>query len=567
MTSTTQVRPDLLTNPEILTIPARDGIRLAAALYRPAGPGPFPVLFAASPYRFDNNTLPASAQFLYRETGPIAFYVERGYAYVHLDIRGCGRSEGEFDFLGPKDQADLYDAIEFVGTQSWSSGKVGGLGQSYYCMLQWWMGIMNPPSLKCLGAYDGFIDLYRAGCYHGGIECDFFSYWWQQNRIINQHPANGVEPRWQDLDLDALIQQHPLYDDFWKERNAIERIEEIEVPVYSSGAWCKHQIHTRGNIDAYLRVSGPKKLRMSGVANAFAAVEEFDSVDFHREVLLPFYDHYLKGLDTDYVRRPPIEYELRGHHEMRSAESWPPPEVRYRSFQLSGAKSGSVVSLNDGSLTDKAPAQYDTVEYRYPNPGWVAGVVGFGPKGPASGFDPARCVLTFTTDALSEDLCIAGPVKLVVHLSSTRAETDVFVKLQDQFPAAAPADADGANPRADNVTRGWLKATRRALDAKRSTEMAPLPAHEKEEPLEPGKVYRLEISLEPTAYLFKAGHRIRIEIANGDSALTETVWPHLYRPDKIGADTYHFGPGVDSELVLPVLPNAGTASANRELKS
>ena len=148
MTSTTQVRPDLLTKPEILTIPARDGIRLAAALYRPAGPGPFPVLFAASPYRFDNNTLPASAQFLYRETGPIAFYVERGYAYVHLDIRGCGRSEGEFDFLGPKDQADLYDAIEFVGTQSWSSGKVGGLGQSYYCMLQWWMGIMNPPSLN-----------------------------------------------------------------------------------------------------------------------------------------------------------------------------------------------------------------------------------------------------------------------------------------------------------------------------------------------------------------------------------------------------------------------------------
>ena len=97
--------------------------------------------------------------------------------------------------------------------------------------------------------------------------------------------------------------------------------------------------------------------------------------------------------------------------------------------------------------------------------------------------------------------------------------------------------------------------------------MAPLPAHEKEEPLEPGKVYRLEISLEPTAYLFKAGHRIRVEIANGDSALTETVWPHLYRPDKIGADTYHFGPGADSELVLPVLPNAGTASANRKLKS
>ncbi|MDB5964289.1 MAG: hypothetical protein JWQ72_789, partial [Polaromonas sp.] len=136
--------------PEILTITARDGTKLAAALYKPAGPGPFPVLFAASPYRFDNNILPASPQFLWRETGPIDFYVSEGYAYVHLDIRGCGRSEGHFDFLGPKDQTDLYDAIEWLAAQSWSTGKVGSIGQSYFCMLQWWMGIMNPPSLKCI---------------------------------------------------------------------------------------------------------------------------------------------------------------------------------------------------------------------------------------------------------------------------------------------------------------------------------------------------------------------------------------------------------------------------------
>ena len=68
----------------------------------------------------------------------------------------------------------------------------------------------------------------------------------------------------------------------------------------------------------------------------------------------------------------------------------------------------------------------------------------------------------------------------------------------------------------------------------------------------PGEVYRLEISLEPTAYAFKPGHRLRIEIVNGDSAVTEAMWTHLYRPDKRGRDTLHFGSAHESELILPV---------------
>ena len=237
---------DIFESPEVATIEARDGTKLCAAVYKPAGDGPFPVLFAASPYRFDNNGLPASPQFLWRETGPIELYLSEGYAYVHLDVRGSGRSEGVFDFLGPKDQADLYDAIEWAGAQSWSNGKVGSIGQSYYCMLQWWMGIVSPPALKCIGAHDGLNDLYRASCYHGGIRCDFFpGFWWHQNRIINAHPANGIEPCHQTRDLDEWVTQHPLYDDFWQERSAFERLDKIRVPLYSSGVWSKHQLHTR----------------------------------------------------------------------------------------------------------------------------------------------------------------------------------------------------------------------------------------------------------------------------------------------------------------------------------
>lgn len=542
-------------SPEVATIQARDGTRLRAAVYKPPGNGPFPVLFAASPYRFDNNGLPASPQFLWRETGPIDFYVGQGYAYVHLDVRGSGRSEGEFDFLGPKDQADLYDAIEWAGAQPWSTGKVGSIGQSYFCMLQWWMGIMNPPSLKCIGAHDGLNDLYRAGCYHGGIRCDFFpGYWWHQNRVINANPANGQEPCHQSRDLDQWISEHPLHDSFWKERSAFERLAEIRVPLYSSGVWSKHQLHTRGNIEGFQRAGGPRKLRMSGVPNAWAAAQEFGSADFHRQVFLPFYDHYLKGLETDYSGRPAVEFAVRGAAGMFQADTWPPAGVEYRSWKLGGEASGSVASLNDGGLSADRAVAAGSVGYDYPQPGWVNGVAGFGPKGPASGFDPVRRVLTFTSAVLEQDLQIAGPVKLVLHLSSSQPDTEVFVKLADQFPAEGAAAAAGSNPASEVVTRGWLKASHRALADGASADLAPMHAHDARELLVPGQVYRLDISLEPTAYVFKAGHRIRLEIVNGDSAITEALWTHLYRPDKRGRDTVHYGPQHASELILPVMP-------------
>ena len=80
-------------------IRVHDGVEIAVALYMPEGDGPFPVLLAPSPYRYDNNSLPATPQFLWRETGPIELYVERGYVYAHMDVRGCGKSGGEFRLL------------------------------------------------------------------------------------------------------------------------------------------------------------------------------------------------------------------------------------------------------------------------------------------------------------------------------------------------------------------------------------------------------------------------------------------------------------------------------------
>jgi predicted acyl esterase len=538
-------------------ITVRDGTEIAVAVYAPESPseggaGRYPALLAPSPYRYDNNTLPAGPQFLWRETGPIDFYVKQGYAYVHMDVRGCGQSGGEFEFLGPNEQNDLYDVIGWIARQSWSNGKVGGIGQSYFCMSQWWMGILKPPALACLGAFDGLNDPYRATCYHGGIPGQFIpGYWWNQNRIINRFPANGAAPRLQKTDLDWLVSSHPTYDDFWRARNASERLHEITVPLYSIGIWGKVDLHTRGNIKGFQQAKGPRKLQMRGPPNAWAANAEFNSVELHEKVMLPFYDRYLKDLKTEYESRPPVEYFVRGANVFRSADTWPPAGVRYQAFFLGGDKSGSVTSLNDGVLSRNSPVGNESTAYAYPNPGWVSGVVGFAPSGPPN-WDPARRVLTFTSDALEKDLEIAGPIKLVLYASSTARDTDFFVKLSEQSPQPAEERAKGLNPAFQVVTKGWLRASHRALDEKRSTEMEPCHAHTGPQPLKPGEVYRFDISVEPNAFRFRKGNRIRLELANGDSPVTDVLWTHYYQPNKIGQDTIWHSPKYPSQLILPV---------------
>jgi len=546
--------PEPQLKPREVRIRVHDGIEIAVALYMPDGGGPFPAVLGASPYRYDNNALPATPQFLWRETGPIGLYVERGYVYAQMDVRGCGKSGGEFRFLDRNEQKDLYDVVEWLGRQSWSNGKVGGIGQSYFCMLQWWMAIQKPPSLACIAAFDGLNDPYRASVYQGGILGDFFgSYWWNQNRIINRHPANGEHPREQTCDLNILLQQHPTYDDFWRERCAAERLHEIDVPLYSIGVWGKVDLHTRGNIDGFHRARGPKKLKMTGPVNAFVANREFNSRELHETLLLPFYDHYLKGLETDYTQRPTVEYFVRGADATRTAQTWPPRGVRYVTWHLNAAKSGSVTSLNDGSLTREQLSGEAQTSYTYPNPGWMMGVVGFGPNNAP---DPARRVLTFTTAPLAADLEIAGPIKLTLYASSTRDDMDFFAKLSEQMPQSTEDRGKGLNPASYWITKGWLRASHRALDRDKSTEMEPYHSHAGPQPIEPGKIYRFDISIEPMAHRFKKGSRVRLEIVNGDSVITDVLWTHYYVPSKIGADTIHHSAEHPSALTLPVMEGA-----------
>jgi uncharacterized protein len=535
----------------------RDRIEIACAVYLPEGEGPWPTLFAASPYRFDNNVVPEMPMFLWRETGPIEWYNGKGYAFVHMDVRGSGASGGEYCFLGQAEQDDLGEVIAWIARQSWSTGKIGGIGQSYYAMTQWLAACANPPNLTCIAAFDGFVDPYRANIYSGGIPGDFFHLWYNQVcRVINHSPARG-EPREMNYDLSRAIREHPLYDAYWKERAAAERLAHSRVALLSVGVLAKMDLHLNGNIVGFQLHGGEKKLVLTGASNVEAAVTDYADPNFHERWLLPFYEHYLKGAQTDYPSWPPVQFFIQNIGTFAQADVWPPPPTEIRKLYLSSARSNSVASLNDGALLDEAPTEAETASLSYPHPGWRFGVVGLGDD---LAPDPVRRVITFTSAPLERDWLIVGPIKLVLYASSTNSETDFIVKLSDQFPPDDDQSRPVRQPRAKIISKGWLRASHRALDPERSTDLAPVHTHTLCEPIEPATVYAFEIAIMPTSYRIASRHRLRLEIANADSPITEALFTHEYQLFKIGTDTYHLGGHTPAHLCIPLIAEALPAS-------
>ncbi len=277
---------------------------------------------------------------------------------------------------------------------------------------------------------------------------------------------------------------------------------------------------------------------------------DFADIEFHRKYLLPFYDRYLKGLNTNFDERSNVEYTVRNTGAARSFDNWPPPGTTPARFYLGQGPTGSVTSLNDGSLESRRPPdKQQSTRYSYPQPSWVLGVVPVGPQGP----DPARAILTFTTSPLAADVEIAGNGKVTLYASSTRNDMDFIVKVSEQFAQAEEERAKGMQPRYAIVTKGWLRASHQDRDARRNTNEIPFYTHEKATLLTPGKIYKIEIPLQPIAYRFRKGNRIRLEIANGDSPVTDGLFFHFFRPDKIGADTIYHDAEHPSELLLPIM--------------
>ena len=544
-------------------IPTRDGGFVAADIYRPAGPGPFPTLYAVSPYGKDGVDLPVIPAFRHRETGDIAFYVNHGYAYVHADTRGTGQSTfGDWEILAEAEQHDVYDTIEWIAEQQWSSGRVGMIGESYYAIPMWLAAADKPPHLSTIVVYDGAVDLYRDAVYHGGVLSVGFLNWWHTNtraltlldpvaRLTEPAPENQAA-----FDFVGQALRHPSYDGFWSERTAVDRLADIDIPVYSIANWNQGGLHLRGNLYGYEQVRGPKKLLVNGgpIGDAHSSLNIFNDRGFH-EHLLDWFDQWLNEADTGILDEPAVRVAVRPAGSHRAARDWPLPGTTMRPLYLTSGPSGATASLNDGRLSWEPPtAEEDSTRYTYPAEHW-AGWPGLGNATISPDRPPENLsnLCSWITEPLETDLEICGGLVLYLYASSDQIDTQFIVRVVDQAPPSGPTPAAAQAPWAPVVTRGWLRSAYRDTDPTRSTPQRPWHPHDKPEPLVPGQTEEFAIEILPTAWIFERGHRIRVDISNADSAASDAPWTHHYGI-RMGSDTYHHDQVRPSRLMLPILP-------------
>lgn len=547
-----------------LMMTMRDGTQIACNVYRPDAAGPFPALHAADSYQKDLVDLPQLPIFHMRETNDIDYFVSRGYVYVHSDSRGTGHSpEGQWDLFGEDMQNDLYDMTEWIAAQEWCDGSVGMIGESQLAWSQWFCAVQQPPSLKCILPWDAGADMYRDVAWHGGLMAFGFPTMWHAWEIRGHYRlgvpdrdpgttrANPEMGRW---DLVWNVINHPTYDEFWQVRNP--DFARVQVPVFVVGALHKVGLHLRGVVRGFEELKTPKRmLLVHGDADG-DEMAIYNSPEMRR-LMLRWYDHWLKGNDTGMLDEDPVTVFVRGADQYRTTSDWPLPHTDYRSLYFNSAHSGAVESLNDGSLTWEPPtATDDSFSYSYPDPDWThfsgAGTAVMD-RGVPFG---QRRIPTFTSAPLDEDLQIAGNIVLVLYASTDQKNTDFLVRLVDQFPD--DEQVAGTPPNGIILTRGWLKASHAAT---RSEELSrpdrPYYRHDDPQPVEPGKVYKYEIEIWPTSNLFRRGHRIRIDVACGDSPALD-FGGHYYGI-KVGRDTYYHDAEHPSHVILPVVTDGSAA--------
>ena len=231
-----------------------------------------------------------------------------------------------------------------------------------------------------------------------------------------------------------------------------EHFDRIEVPLYSVGVWGKVDLHTRGNIDGFCRAKRRKEAAHVGpVQTPGVANREFNSRELHEKMLLPFYDHYLKG------KRRNISSGRRSNISCAAPMPCAAPKPgrrRRRAIRLvlERAKSGSVTSLNDGATGARQSVEgAATTTYKYPDPGWMMGVVGFGPTACGGRSGTPRADLYHRGAGAGSGNRRADKAHALA--SSTRDDTDFFVKLSEQMPQSPEDRAKDTQPVAILITK------------------------------------------------------------------------------------------------------------------
>lgn len=508
---------------ETVMVPMRDGAKLATDVHLPEGEGPWPTILVMTPYNKD---------------GVAAFAGEtsrRGYALVAQDFRGRFASEGEdwpvFFAQGWGERQDGYDTVEWIASQKWSNGKVGGWGISAPGIALNMTAPSRPPHLTCCYVGVAFSNMYTQAAYQGGaFRKGLLEEWLRECKFT----PKSLE----------LFRAHPNYDDFWKALDPERVASQVNVPTLFLGGW--YDIFSTGTLNSFATINkqggdgarGKCRLIMEPYGHGrsddlvFPNAKHPPSAD-----LWSWFDLWLKNDGKGIDDIPAVQYFVMGDpadpntqgNKWKTAEDWPAPAQRI-----------PVYLHTDGKLRLRASEElFGGLSYKYDPTNPVPTVGGAnltGSKGPKDqrSIETRPDVLLFNSPVLDRYIEFTGSVKARLWVSSTALDTDFTAKLSDVYP-------DG---RSMIVLDGILRAGHRN-------------SMEVNEPMEPGKIYEVEIDLGSTSLVVGPGHRVQIAISSSNSPRFEPN-PNTGKPagadDKteVATNTIYMNAGHPSHVLFPV---------------
>lgn len=531
-----------------VSIPVSAGFTLDCDVLRPDSPEKFPCICGFFPFKKERMMEPmmpvaVGGDRVAIESGDFNFYVRRGYAMALCNLRGTGRSGGEFDHLGDGTVQDVYDAIEWLATQPWCDGQVATFGASYFAMIPKRVAELKPPSLKTIFAPWGVTDQYRDAVYNGGIFSFVFHRWFLQSldnlRLakryrewvgeeefqrqieaalqdpeINIHPDLVYALEHPDEDGLMMIVEYilnPLDARLHKER-AVRFDTEVEIPGYFGGCWAMYNLHLPGDIRSYENWKGPKKLTIGPPLYMDRPVYQYAFES------LRWFDYWLKGIDTGIMDEAPIQLFIQNTGEWKSAYEWPLPETRWTEFFLH--KDG-LLSEHEIWPDETSTSFVDDKDF--------------------------HGSLTFLTPRLVENTEVCGPLVLNLFASTTDTEVLWFVDLLE----IDPEDSSRV------LSKGWLRGSQRHVDPERSKPWQPYHPHDRREPLTPGEVYEFNIEILATGVLLRPGYRLGLRIKGADkddqpaSFLEGHGLGRLWRENRAEITVYHDNDH-PSHLLVPI---------------
>lgn len=301
-----------------------DGALLHVEVTLPDGEGPFPTLLVASPYNTPERAADGYANKAYAQ-----YFASRGYAFATMDLRGTGISGGCFSMRGAVDQADIKDAVDWLGTQEWSDGKVGMFGVSYEGFTPVAAAVAQPEHLTAIFAGAPAIDMY-ANYVPGGVNTGRTFSTGMAGYVVGNaaettdDPSNPIAPVEYRADavcdplaITAGNDPRDIYSDYFIERNLTELVANIQVPVYLEQGFWDNNVKANPIPDFFNALQVPKRGVFGSWEHAFAVRAD------QWLMLQAWFDHWLMGRDTGIMDIPAADV-LTNTRQHRLADEWPP---------------------------------------------------------------------------------------------------------------------------------------------------------------------------------------------------------------------------------------------------